>query len=221
MVTIAVLPIKRFESAKQRLRIGLDPHARETLAEAMVRDVLAALAEVHSLYRIVVVTGEARAIALARGRDAVIVDDRAESGQNTAAAAGIHQAVELGAERVLLVPGDCPSLQPEEVEGLLGVDEDRPAVTIVPDRHGTGTNALLLTPPHVIEPAFGPDSFERHIGATRAAGARLAVAHLPSLALDIDTPADLLALRGAKVRRATAEVIAALSAAAGPLAVGP
>lgn len=218
MITIAILPIKRFEAAKQRLGVSLRSHAREALAEAMVRDVLSALAEVRSLYRLIVVTGEPRAIAFARAHDAVIVTEGIESGQNTAARSGVRHALELGAERVLLVPGDCPTLDPEEIDGLLGVDDDRPAVTVVPDRHGTGTNALLLAPPTAIEPAFGPDSYERHLNAARAAGARLAVAHLPSLALDVDTPADLAAVRGANVRRATADVIAALGVALGPLA---
>ncbi len=221
MITIAVLPIKRFESAKQRLGVGLHSHLREALAEAMVRDVLSALAEVRSLYRLIVVTGEPRAIAFARAHDAVIVDDSTESGQNNAADSGIRHALELGAERVLLVPGDCPALDPEEIDGLLGVDDDRPAVTVVPDRHGKGTNALLLAPPNVIEPAFGPDSYQRHLDAARAAGARLAVAHLPSLALDVDTPADLAAVRWAGVRRATADVIAALSVPLGLLAAQP
>jgi 2-phospho-L-lactate guanylyltransferase len=213
MTTVAVLPVKRFDRAKQRLGPRLDAAARETLAEAMLRDVLAALAEVHLLYRLVVVTGEPRARALARARDAVIVDDEAEHGQSTAAAAGVSQAVELGAQRVLLVPGDCPALDPEEVDGLLVADDEAgAAVTVVPDRHGRGTNALLLSPPDVIAPSFGPESFERHVAAARSAGARVAVARLPSLVLDVDTPADLAALRGAPVRRATAGVIAAMGA---------
>lgn len=221
MTTIAVLPIKRFDRAKQRLGVRFGPEARQTLAEAMVRDVLAALAEVRSLYRLVVVTGEPRALALARSRDAVTVDDDSERGQSAAAGAGIRRAVELGAERVLLIPGDCPALEPEEIDGLLGAADHRPAVTIVPDRHGKGTNALLLAPPNVIEPAFGPGSFQRHVAGAQAAGARLAVAHLPSLALDVDTPADLAALRGARIRRATAQVLAALDAPPGPLAAKP
>jgi 2-phospho-L-lactate guanylyltransferase len=221
MTTIAILPIKRFDRAKQRLGAGLDPEARKTLAEAMVRDVLAALAEVRSLYRLVVVTGDPRARALARAHDAVIVDDGSERGQSAAATVGTRRAAELGAERVVLVPGDCPALDPEELDGLLGIDDDPPAVTIVPDRHGTGTNALLLAPPDVIEPAFGPGSFERHVAAAREAGARLAVAHVPSLALDVDTPEDLAALRGAGIRRATAGVIAALGAAGHPFAARP
>ena len=222
MTTVAILPVKRFDRAKQRLGQRLDAATRETLVEAMLRDVLAALAEVRLLYRLIVVTGEPRARALARARDAVIVDDEAEQGQSPAAAAGVSQAMELGAQRVVLVPGDCPALDPEELDGVLAADvEGGPAVTIVPDRHGRGTNALLLTPPDVIEPAFGPDSFERHVAAARSAGARLGVARLPSLLLDVDTPADLAALRGAPVRRATAGVIAAMDSHVQPLRLGP
>ena len=68
---------------------------------------------------------------------------------------------------------------------------------IVPDRHGSGTNALLLTPPDAIAPSFGPGSFARHAALGAAAGAVVRVAHAPSLELDVDTPGDLEALRGA------------------------
>jgi 2-phospho-L-lactate guanylyltransferase len=68
---------------------------------------------------------------------------------------------------------------------------------IVPDRHGHGTNALLLTPPDVMEPAFGPGSFVRHAALARAAGATIRVADVTSLGLDVDTPEDLAALRAA------------------------
>ncbi len=74
-------------------------------------------------------------------------------------------------------------------ENLKGSDPGR-EVVIVPDRHGTGTNALLLTPPDAIEPAFGPGSFARHRELAGTAG----VAELPSLTLDIDTPEDLATL---------------------------
>jgi 2-phospho-L-lactate guanylyltransferase len=68
-------------------------------------------------------------------------------------------------------------------------------VTIVPDRHATGTNGLLLTPPDVIGPAFGPNSCERHRALAHAAGASCRLEHPASLLLDIDTGADLDALR--------------------------
>ena len=213
METVAVLPIKRFDRAKQRLAPCLAASARQTLAEAMVRDVLAALANVRSFSRVVVVTGEPRAQALARASDAVLVDDVSERGQSAAAQAGITRAIELGAGRVLLVAGDCPTLDAQEVDGLLwAADDPGPAVTIVADRHGTGTNALLLCPPEAIEPTFGDWSLDRHVAAASAAGARLTVARVPSLALDVDTPEDLLALREAAISQATAGVIAELGA---------
>jgi 2-phospho-L-lactate guanylyltransferase len=71
----------------------------------------------------------------------------------------------------------------------------------VPDRHGTGTNALVLTPPDVIEPAFGPDSRARHEQLASAAGVPCEIAHVETLAIDVDTADDLEALRGALAAR--------------------
>jgi 2-phospho-L-lactate/phosphoenolpyruvate guanylyltransferase len=216
MTTVAILPVKRFDRAKQRLASGLEGTSREVLAEAMLRDVLGALARVRSLYAIVVVTGEPRAQKLARAHDALIVPDEAEAGQSAAAALGVARAVEVGAERVLMVPGDCPALDAAEVHALISGQANRAtAVTIVPDRHGTGTNALLLSPPDVIAPAFGEGSFARHLAAAQASGAHVAVEEVASLALDVDTPDDLEALRGAHVRdsarRHTPGVLGALA----------
>jgi 2-phospho-L-lactate guanylyltransferase len=99
---------------------------------------------------------------------------------------------------VLLVPGDCPALDPAEVSSLLALSGD---VVIVPDRHGTGTNALLLMPPDVMAPAFGEGSFARHERLAAEAGASFVVAEAGSLELDVDTPDDLAALRRALAAR--------------------
>jgi 2-phospho-L-lactate/phosphoenolpyruvate guanylyltransferase len=217
MQTLAILPVKRFAAAKQRLTPDLEPGTREILAEAMVRDVLTALADVRRLDGIVVVTSERRALAPARAADAHVLPDAEEAGQSAAAAAGIAHALEVGAERVLLVPGDCPGLHPGEVDDLLAERRSPPAVTIVPDRHGTGTNALLLAPPDAIDPAFGEGSFARHLAAAEAAALEPAVRHPASLLLDVDTTADLEALRAAlplrpRARLRTSEVLSALAA---------
>jgi 2-phospho-L-lactate/phosphoenolpyruvate guanylyltransferase len=194
--TAAVLPVKSFSRAKQRLGDAVGGDEREALAAAMVGDVLAALASVPDIDDVFVVTAEPRA-ARAAG-DAVVIEDPDEAGQSAAAARGIDAALVRGAERVLLVPGDCPALDPRELSGLLA----RPAeVVIVPDRHGSGTNALLLKPPTVMAPSFGAGSFARHAALARAAGAAVKVAELPSLSLDVDTPDDLAALRAALERR--------------------
>ncbi len=200
MPTAAVLPIKRFALAKQRLGAALGAADRRTLASAMVGDVLDALRRVDGLDHVVVVTAEPAAVEAARAAQAMVVHDDREAGQSAAALIGIEAAVAGGADRVLLVPGDCPALDPAEVVGLLAADDRRegPRAVVIPDRHGTGTNALLLAPPTSLEPAFGPGSFARH---TAPGGPAIHVAGLPSLALDVDTAADLAALRAALAAR--------------------
>jgi 2-phospho-L-lactate guanylyltransferase len=196
MRTTAVLPVKSFPRAKSRTE--LDGPDRAALAEAMMTDVLHALAEVRVLHEILLVTREPRAAQTAARVGATVVEDPTESGHNPAAARGTREAAERGAERVLLVPGDCPGLDPAEVHALLDAPPD--SVTIVPDRHGAGTNALLLAPPLVMDPSFGPGSFARHAALARAAGAAVRVADVPSLAFDVDTRDDLAALRAAGSR---------------------
>lgn len=194
MSTAAVLPVKSFGRAKQRLDRAVSQPARATLAAAMVADVLEALSRVPELDELIVVTAEPRAADAARAAGARVLHDAHEAGQSAAAALGVAAA--RGSERVLLVPGDCPALEPAEVSALLDGFPGA-GVVIVPDRHGHGTNALRLAPPDVIAPAFGPGSFARHAARAAAAGAVVRVAHAPSLELDVDTPDDLAALRGA------------------------
>jgi 2-phospho-L-lactate guanylyltransferase len=187
MSTFAVLPVKSFPRAKSRTQLA--PGERASLAESMLRDVLDALARVRGLDGLLVVTREPRAAALA----ADVVDDPAEAGHSAAALLGIAEALRRGATRVLLVPGDCPLLDPGEVDDLLA--SATAGVTVVPDRHGTGTNALVLAPPDVMAPSFGPGSCERHAALATAAGVPVRIARVPSLAFDVDTPADLAELR--------------------------
>src|SRR3954471_6187826 len=146
MRTVAVLPVKTFGRAKQRLTGAFAN--RPALAAAMVADVLETLTSVNAIDHVIVVTAERDAAELARSAGARVAHDPVEAGQSAAANLGIAEA---DADRVLLVPGDCPALDPAEVATLLAHTEP---VVIVPDRHGTGTNALLLAPPDVMAPAF-------------------------------------------------------------------
>jgi 2-phospho-L-lactate/phosphoenolpyruvate guanylyltransferase len=206
METVAVLPIKTFARAKHRLAEAVDGDDRRELAEAMVGDVFDALGAVPELSGVIAVTAEPRAAAIAREAGAEVVHDPAETGQSPAAVLGVEAAMRRGAPRALLVPGDCPALDPDEVSALLTFESP---VVIVADRHGAGTNALLLSPPDAIQPSFGPGSFARH--AARGRGVGVAVAEVPSLGLDVDTPGDLAALRAAlMIRRGRAERTRAL-----------
>jgi len=193
--TYAILPVKRFAVAKARLGDDLSAGTRRALTESMVTDVLMALRRTKAIDEVLVVTSEPTAEAIGHGYGATVIPDDIERGQSAAALIGIEHAIEQGAGRVLLVPGDCPALDPVQLTELL----DRPAiersVTLVPDRHGSGTNALVLVPPDVIAPAFGEGSRERHEQAAAAAGVPCQVEQVQTLLIDVDTGDDLVALR--------------------------
>ena len=185
--------MKRFDAAKQRLAAGVDPERRRELAAAMLADVLEAIGGARAVERLIVVTGDPVAQELAAEVDAEVVPDPEDTGHVEAALAGIARAEVESAERVVLLAGDCPLLDPRELDRLLtGVPGSY--VGIVPDRHGTGTNALLLSPPSAIVPAFGEGSRDRHVEAARAAGLPFGLEELPSIELDLDTPGDVIAL---------------------------
>jgi 2-phospho-L-lactate/phosphoenolpyruvate guanylyltransferase len=189
----AVLPVKRFNAAKQRLAAGLDGEQRRTLVAAMVADVLEAIGQARTIERTIVVSSDPAAEKLATDTGAELIPDPDDGGHVGAALAGIARAEAAGASCVVLLAGDCPLLEPRELDRLLtGIPERY--VGIVPDRHGPGTNALALSPPDAIVPAFGEGSCARHVAAARQAGIAFGVEELASLGLDLDTPADVIAL---------------------------
>ena len=189
MATFAVLPLKPWDVAKSRLARA----DRARLAGRMAASVLHALRAARRLDGVVVVTADPMVARRAAVLGAHVVDEGSPRGHDVAARLGIERAVALGATRVLLVPGDCPLLRGEDVDLLLARHRI-PGVVIVPDRHGTGTNALLLRPPDAIRTAFGDQSFARHLERTRDAGLPAVVDVVPSLLHDVDTVDDLEAL---------------------------
>ena len=193
MKATAVLPVKRFGAAKQRLAAGIDAERRRDLAAAMLADVLEAIGRARGIERLIVVSGDPIAQELAAEAGAEVVPDPEDAGHVEAAQAGIARAEVEGAERVVLLAGDCPLLDPRELGRLLTGTPGR-YVGVVPDRHGSGTNALLLSPPDAIVPAFGEGSLRRHVEAARKAGIPFGIEELPSIELDLDTPADVIAL---------------------------
>jgi 2-phospho-L-lactate guanylyltransferase len=195
----AIIPVKRFGAAKQRLLDRLDRPQRADLVKAMLADVLIAVSATESIERLIVVTGESRAerIALRHAQRTKtpleVMRDPDDRGHSQAATLGIIRALSLGAECSALLPGDCPLLDPAELDAALArMCPGR--VAVIPDRHGTGTNGLLLSPADAIGPAFGEDSAERHRERAERAGYEVATESLSSLALDLDTPDDLAAL---------------------------
>jgi 2-phospho-L-lactate/phosphoenolpyruvate guanylyltransferase len=220
MRATAIIPVKRFGQAKQRLLATLDRPQRASLVKAMLADVLSATTGAEQVERVIVVTAEGRAerIALAHAQRVTtpieVLQEQGDRGHPEAAILGIVRAKSHDASCVALLPGDCPLLDSAELgEALDRMRSGR--VAVVPDRHGTGTNALLMSPPDAIAPGFGPGSRERHTDRGERAGFEVVVEPLDSLSLDVDTPEDLDAMAAAlqsdpKRAPATAAALAGL-----------
>ena len=185
----AVLPVKAPTNAKQRLSGLLSPSQREALARLMFQEVLSTLCAVRGLDRIIVATSD-RAVADQAGRSgADVLEEEEQRGHSHSADAAARHAMELGAATVLLLPIDVPLITAAEIEELIAAATA--GVMIVPDLEGTGTNALVRTPPDVIPCCFGPGSYLAHLNQARERGVPAMVRRPAGLVFDIDTPEDV------------------------------
>ena len=192
----AVMPIKDFAHAKQRLSGLLAPAQRQELARTMATAVLAALADVPELAGIAVVTVNADAAALAQRFGARVMTEGAEDG-HTGAVDGARRVLAAESQAgILTMPGDIPLVTPEEVRAVLAATQPAPAFTIVPAHDELGSNAVLCAPPLSVRLRFGEDSYFPHLDAARAAGITPSIVPLPGIGMDIDHPADLLRFLG-------------------------
>lgn len=187
----AVVPVKAFAFAKQRLAPALAPDERRALSRAMVEDVLSALATAEGLAGVIVVTRDPEAMTLAERSGARVVPEPNLDGHSAAARSAAEILVREGAAAMLHVPGDVPLFTAGDVAALLDMADLSDRVALVPAHDGRGTNAMLCAPPDAIEFRFGQDSFRRHLAAAAEAGITPLIVACPALALDIDEPDDL------------------------------
>lgn len=189
VTTAIVIPVRTFEGAKSRLGAVLDAEERRDLVERLLRRTVAAALATPGVVDVVVVSPDPEVLAVAGSAGARAVLQRSR-GLNPA----LQEArVAISAERFLVLPADLPTVTAGDLAQVLAAGDaaGNPSVVLAPDRHGRGTNALLLTPPNVIDPAFGGDSRAAHAWLTSSAGA--VYVEIPGiLGLDLDTGDDLL-----------------------------
>jgi 2-phospho-L-lactate guanylyltransferase len=193
MKTVAVLPVKRLDSSLGRLAGAVDPEARRAISEALFLDTTMKLRRSRWIDEVLIVTADPSVTRQSRWLGHRVLEQEGDHGHSEAASAGARLARAEGADRVAMIPVDCPLLDVDELDDRLGMTLR--AAIIVPDAAGSGTNALILSPPDLIVPAFGPDSCARHVSRARAAGVSFALDRIPSMATDLDTPEDMAKLR--------------------------
>jgi 2-phospho-L-lactate guanylyltransferase len=188
----AIIPVKPFETALGRLAEVLDGPRRRALQAAMLADVLGACMHAPRLAATYVVTADAGAAVIAGTFGARLVDDHAPPrGINPAVELGTAQAIVDGHGAALVMTADLPQITPAAIDGVIDASGDISA-TFVPSDSGTGTNAMLLQPANALTPGFGPDSLSRHIARADAVQVSHQVLPVANLAIDVDTPEDLL-----------------------------
>lgn len=187
----AVVPVKAFAHAKQRLAGVLPDAVRQDLARAMFEDVLDALARADGLAGIVVVTADEDAARIASRCGASVSDEAARDGHSAAVAAAAAGLAQAG-EGMLTVPADVPLAAPADFAQMLAAcPRAGSGFVIVPARDGLGSNAVLCVPADAVPLRFGADSFAPHVAAAAAHGLAPVTLRIARLALDIDGPDDL------------------------------
>jgi 2-phospho-L-lactate guanylyltransferase len=189
-----LLPVKDLVNAKKRLIGVLTPEERFGLAEAMLADTIRAVRGVHRADKIFVVTNYEPAMRIAEENGWEILREERQISESDSVDAASRICEGRGVKTLLRVPLDLPLIQPADIDELLVLDCEAPALAIVPSRDGTGTNAILRTPPTLFPSHFGNGSFSKHLAEAERSGARVIVRRNARLEMDVDDEADLRVL---------------------------
>jgi 2-phospho-L-lactate guanylyltransferase len=191
MTLWAIIPVKPLRRGKSRLSGVLSLEARTALNHYLLSNTLEILASVPEIEYSLVVSRDPEALTIAREAGARTVQEQGSPQLNVALTRATMVALSHSVQGVLIVPADLPLLTISDIREVIKRAEDPPVVVITPDRHHQGTNALLISPPGLIQYEYGPDSFKKHCLQAGKAGARLEICERGSVALDIDFPEDL------------------------------
>ena len=190
MEICVVVPVKPFRRAKSRLSPVMPRPIRAALARALLSRTLDILASCNLQLAACIVSRDITALDMARRRGAIALAE-SESGLNAALNQAREWAVAQGAQALLVLPADLPLVTAADITAMLELDREPHCAVIAPDAHGEGTNALYLRPPDALHFAFGPQSFYEHCAQAETSHLALHIYCSPTLALDLDTPADL------------------------------
>ena len=189
-----LLPIKDLRNAKLRLAAVLTPEERFGLAQAMLSDTIHAIRGVQQANKIFVITNYEPAMEVAAKLGWEVLREERQISESASVDFASRLCAEAGVTSLLRLPLDLPLVQASDIDELLFTECAAPSVVMVPSRDGTGTNAILRTPPALFPSHFGPDSFVKHRREAEQVGATIIVRRNPRLEMDVDDEADLRAL---------------------------
>jgi 2-phospho-L-lactate guanylyltransferase len=189
-----LIPVKDLACAKLRLAPILAQKERTSLAAAMMEDVFSAVAAVRGIDAVFVISNHGPALERARSLGWEVIRERHQVSESDSVDRASRTCVARGVDLLLRLPIDIPLLLASDVEEVLAAAGPAPACVLVASRDGTGTNALLRTPPELFPSHFGPDSLRKHLAEAAAKGARASVLRNTRIELDVDDEDDLRTL---------------------------
>jgi 2-phospho-L-lactate guanylyltransferase len=196
-----LIPVKDLRRAKQRLAPHLSQQDRTSLAHAMFEDFCAAIVGTRLPEKVFVVTSFAPAIEVAAANKWEVVSEEQQESESASVDFASRICAARGVTSLARVPIDLPLITAADVDALFEANRaiaaarpGEPSMIIVPSRCGTGTNALLRTPPALFPSHFGPNSFSKHLAEARDCDAHTTILRNERLELDVDDWEDLKAL---------------------------
>jgi 2-phospho-L-lactate guanylyltransferase len=193
-VRALLLPVKDLRNAKQRLATILTPEERFALAQAMLNDTIRAVRGIRHADKIFVITNYEPMMAAAEQYGWELLREEHQISESASVDFASQLCAERGITALLRLPLDLPLVQPSDIDDLLATQCAAPAAVMVPSRDGTGTNAILRTPPTLFPSHFGPNSFAKHRREAEQVGASIILRRNERLEMDVDDESDLRAL---------------------------
>jgi 2-phospho-L-lactate/phosphoenolpyruvate guanylyltransferase len=189
-----LIPVKNLSHAKQRLAPWLSQSDRTALAEAMLEDFCGVVARTRGMDRIFLVSDYEPAIARAEANGWEVIRETQQESESASVDAASKFCAGQGVTSLARVPIDLPLLTPDDIRSILEAAQPAPSMVIAPSRSGTGTNALLRTPPTLFPSHFGPNSFSKHMAEATQCAAGCVILRNERIELDIDDWEDLQVL---------------------------
>jgi 2-phospho-L-lactate guanylyltransferase len=189
--TDVLIPLKRLDAAKTRLAPALTSDERERLMAAMLARVARAAVRAGT-GRVALASSDRAAPGFARQLGVECVSDGGLPWNEGLVHA--RSLLDRPAAAVLYLAGDLPLLDAADVTAL--VEAGGEGTAVIGRAHDGGTNALWVCPATAVVPAFGAaGSASVHAARAREHGLAAVVVDRPGIAHDVDTPADLAAVR--------------------------
>jgi len=192
VTTWALVPLKSPARAKSRLSPLLDEKQRRDLHQRLANHVINQLQQCPHIDQVAVITSDAADFFQTLHNPPLLISQENELGTAAAFEFGLTK-IPKNVRRVLLISADLPLLDLASLDALFTACNNVD-LGIVPDRHNSGSNALLCRTPEKLIPAFGEASFAKHLAMAVTAGISHIIVRHPNLCFDLDTPDDFAQL---------------------------